>query len=68
MTAPICTILDAAAMTALGDTLAQLWWITVAGLVLANADWVMCEWRLRRFLRRRRIQRIRAARMVSHAG
>jgi len=66
MTAPTCSIIEASEMAALGDTLGQLWLITVFALLAMRFDWYVWEFRVRRFLRRRRIQRIRAAKLVAH--
>jgi len=67
MTAPVCAILEAAEITALVDGLVHLWLLTIGGLLLLNFDVQLWESRVRRYLRRRRLQRIRVARMVSHA-
>lgn len=64
MTAPVCTIIEAAEMAALGTTLLQLWCITVVALLVGNVDFGLWEWRVRRFLRHRRMQRIRSRRAV----
>lgn len=66
MSAPVCIVMDAAAVARMSDGFMHLWLLTIVGLLLMRVDLWALEDRVRRFLRRRRIQRIRAARMVSH--
>lgn len=65
MKAPVCTVIEAAEMASLGHALALLWAITVVGFLLTSTDWLGWEWRIRRSLRRRRMQRIRIRRLVA---
>lgn len=64
MTAPVCAVVEAAEVAALGDSLVTLWVLTIVGLLLSRVDLWAVRYHVRRFLRRRRIQRIRAARFL----
>lgn len=61
---PSCYVISAAEFSVLTNAILHLGWIVAAAFVVALVDWHACEWRIRRFLRRRRLQRIRTARMA----
>jgi len=67
MDAPSCYVVAAGEMVAAVETLGWAFAGAAAAIWLAGWDWHALEWRVRRYLRRRRLQRIRAARMFGAA-
>lgn len=65
MSAPICYAAPDPELVAALSTLANVFLVALLLVWLAGFRWWEVEHRIRRFLRRRRLQRIRAARLIS---
>lgn len=63
MSAPGCYVIQSGEFSAGMNQLGLALLLCVFVVWLAGWDWHALEWRIRRFLRRRRLSRIRAARM-----